>query len=594
MKGGCSSASSARRLQLATSSLIDDLRASRGSASASAWRKADCICCHFAAREFGAQQVRRMVGVLVAVVRGVEGDDYLQRCLDPRQQVATPLAPSESQWLACFSFEAQQAAMYLPSGPCAKSSTAAASIPPEPVPKGFRGPAKAHAQAKSAVVKAGKGYVLASSADNGQVTPSKGSTAVLVNSADALLEDEKRAARQAKVARAIEAALLASCGNVVSAWAEFMATLEAGDATRSQDDVKLRSAAASGDMHTMVASLAKSARINAQDEYGRSPLFLAASQGRAAAVDYLLQHGARATQTANGGWLPSGAAAAAGHRQISSVLSAACEASAHKSFATLQPVIHKALAVHQVPHGIHQVHGPRATWLLPRDLESHPGAGTLIIDNALSPAGVDALMQLWRALPVALKDKPSPIDRAYYADIDGWLCSALDRALASCGLLPAPVEGAPDAALGSPFGTLPLVRFLHYATAGGSLPAHVDLPRNAEVGLRTTHTFLLYLTDCEHGGETLMLEAKPGDAKLASAGGVAPGQRAVLARSPPRRGRLLIMPHACPHSAAPAISVPKLLVRGEVLLPIDRHEQRLPAAPVCPKKKAAEAMPLHR
>ena len=46
MKGGCSSASSARRLQRATSSLIDDLRANRGSASASAWRKADCIRCH--------------------------------------------------------------------------------------------------------------------------------------------------------------------------------------------------------------------------------------------------------------------------------------------------------------------------------------------------------------------------------------------------------------------------------------------------------------------------------------------------------------------------------------------------------------------
>ena len=198
----------------------------------------------------------------------------------------------------------------MPSGPCAKSSTAAASTPPEPVPKGFRGPAKAHAQAKSAVVKAGKGYVLASSADNGQVTPSKGSTAVLVNSADALLEDEKRAARQAKVARAIEAALLASCGNVVSAWAEFMATLEAGDATRSQDDVKLRSAAASGDMHTMVASLAKSARINAQDEYGRSPLFLAASSVPQPWTTSCST--ARAAQTANGGWLPSGAPAAAG------------------------------------------------------------------------------------------------------------------------------------------------------------------------------------------------------------------------------------------------------------------------------------------
>jgi hypothetical protein len=43
---------------------------------------------------------------------------------------------------------------------------------------------------------------------------------------------------------------------------------------------------------------------------------------------------------------------------------------------------------------------------------------------------------LWRALPVAPKDKPSPIDRSYYADVDGWLCAALDTALVAVGLMP--------------------------------------------------------------------------------------------------------------------------------------------------------------
>ena len=118
---------------------------------------------------------------------------------------------------------------------------------------------------------------------------------------------------------------------------------------------------------------------------------------------------------------------------------------------------------------------------------------------------------------------------------------------------------------------MPLMRFLHYPSTGGSLPAHVDLPRVVDGGLRTTHTFLLYLTDCELGGETLMLKAKPGDAKLAGAGGVASGERQTLASSPPRRGRLLLMPHACPHSAAPVISAPKLLVRGEMLLPSEEQ-----------------------
>ena len=45
-----------------------------------------------------------------------------------------------------------------------------------------------------------------------------------------------------------------------------------------------------------------------------------------------------------------------------------------------------------------------------------------------------------------------------------------------------------------------------------------------------------------------------------------PGARATLARVAPRRGRLLVMPHACPHAAAPTEgSDPKVVLRGELL-----------------------------
>ena len=191
-------------------------------------------------------------------------------------------------------------------------------------------------------------------------------------------------------------------------------------------------------------------------------------------------------------------------------------------------------------------------------MSGHPGAGTYTIDDCLPPEGVDAILQVWRSLPTAPKDKPSPIDRSYYADVDGWLAKAIDEALERTGLL--------KRSSGKGTATQPLIRFLHYPSEGGSLPPHVDLPRVID-GQRTTHTFLLYLTDCEVGGETLLLETKPGDEKLASAGGVAPGPREAVSMSAPRRGRLLLMPHACPHSAAPVVSVPKTLVRGEVLLP---------------------------
>merc|ERR1711933_454782 len=52
------------------------------------------------------------------------------------------------------------------------------------------------------------------------------------------------------------------------------------------------------------------------------------------------------------------------------------------------------------------------------------------------------------------------------------------------------------------------------------------------------------------GGETVILEGLPGDAALVQSGG------------------LLLMPHACPHSAAAVMDIPKVLVRGEVMPPL--------------------------
>eukprot|EP00971_Amphidinium_carterae_P346707 6488322-Amphidinium_carterae.1 len=43
--------------------------------------------------------------------------------------------------------------------------------------------------------------------------------------------------------------------------------------------------------------------------------------------------------------------------------------------------------------------------------------------------------------------------------------------------------------------------------------------------------------------------------------------RQVIAAAQPRRGRLLLMPHACPHAAAPVTDTSKVLLRGEVLPP---------------------------
>jgi hypothetical protein len=290
--------------------------------------------------------------------------------------------------------------------------------------------------------------------------------------------------------------------------------------------------------------------------------------------------------------------------------------------------------------------------------------GCLVLDGFFSSAFLDGLRHhLWSSLPIAPKDKPSPIDRSYFADVEGWMTSHMDSAIQSalmgCAaaqtVLPAehgadgpvwaagPSQGSatliatlgidlpsgavggglvddvttggesfcspdpaqqdpaqpdpaqPDPASPNPtqpdttqlapaavspaavaglgglkdqaadlrmrVATAPLARFLCYASAGGGLPAHVDLARTWS-GLRSSHSFLLYLTDCGRGGETLLLESLPGD----SAVGVVPGPRRTLERVAPNVGRLLLMPHGCPHAAAPVIDAPKLLLRGEALV----------------------------
>lgn len=135
----------------------------------------------------------------------------------------------------------------------------------------------------------------------------------------------------------------------------------------------------------------------------------------------------------------------------------------------------------------------------------------------------------------------------------------------AAALPPAPCRGggkggAPCAAAALPAWApcegeaLPFMRFLLYAEAGGGLPPHMDLSRTDVRGRHSRCTFILYLTDCASGGETVLLERL-----------VQPS--AVLASVTPRRGRLLVFPHACPHMAAEVVAhgLPKILLRGEMI-----------------------------
>ncbi|CAB9515674.1 Oxidoreductase, 2OG-Fe(II) oxygenase family [Seminavis robusta] len=99
---------------------------------------------------------------------------------------------------------------------------------------------------------------------------------------------------------------------------------------------------------------------------------------------------------------------------------------------------------------------------------------------------------------------------------------------------------------------LAYMRFLEYDQVGGRLDPHTDGNKVCEdTGLQSTHTMLLYLRDCQAGGETILFEPKT---------------QKVLEAVQPRLGRILLFPHPTLHEGAPTIDVPKLCLRAEVSL----------------------------
>ncbi|CAE6921974.1 unnamed protein product [Symbiodinium sp. CCMP2592] len=323
---------------------------------------------------------------------------------------------------------------------------------------------------------------------------------------------------------------------------DFLAGLARG-ATRSALAAELAEAAQAGNAPGVVEALDKGALLDVPNEYGETATFLAALAGSSEVIQVLLSRRADHTIRDNAGLSACRAAQLKGSREAMAALAAAGaqvspEMSGYGSPARL-PVAcrcEKVQVTRVIPLGV-----------------GHAGAGTTVVDNFFDESFLARLDELWKRLPLAPKQKASPTDRAYYHDVEGWLTGALNEAVRAAQLA--------DAAA-----AMPHMRFLIYPEPGGFLPAHVDLART-EGKLRSTYTFLLYLSDCRSGGETTFLECLEGDETLASSGGLAPGERAEVAAVSPARGRLLLMPHACPHLAAPVDEVPKVLVRGEVLPP---------------------------
>lgn len=256
----------------------------------------------------------------------------------------------------------------------------------------------------------------------------------------------------------------------------------------------------------------------------------------------------------------------------------------------------------------------------------HVGDHTgFVIDNALSSNYMSKLQNLRTSLPIDKEKKKTAAARRFLCAEDDleWIRVGLVEAIRQ-GLLESDEEllfsGDENELI---IRVLPWMRFLEYTTPNGSLGPHTDaLIRCKETDIWSTHTLLVFCSDCEVGGETTLL---PEDAKttrlrkkkLQKAMDAAEEVRLAIARMntscdghqhsaddgsngtnitklnrlqttlqtiednittmnkeaakpcfpvKPKCGRILFFPHECPHEGRPTVSVPKIFLRAELIL----------------------------
>lgn len=325
--------------------------------------------------------------------------------------------------------------------------------------------------------------------------------------------------------------------------------------------------------------------VNDVNEYHQTNLYIASWYGYTSIVKLLLYYGADPNIQPNGS-LISGSTAFSiarvnNHNSIVDVLISNAESSvadigSHNedalkttdgvvqscdrdtdSFATTSDkssIIHKTAIISDLKNlDINSESSSQLNFLISPSNKDHPGAESFIIDHFLSEQILQHIEKLWKSLPVdygrkGIESATTCATRSYFCDAENFLTSLIVNELRRHWQEEIVV--------------MPHMRFLHYAYPNISLPAHVDLSRIDRFGRHSTHSFLLYLFDCERGGETILLR-KHQTANKKQNGEHQDTQEKAIAVSP-KRGRILVFPHICPHKGGDVVSVPKVLIRGEI------------------------------
>ena len=185
---------------------------------------------------------------------------------------------------------------------------------------------------------------------------------------------------------------------------------------------------------------------------------------------------------------------------------------------------------------------PRSSSLLQGERRDTVYGPAFVVDDAISEDLARALDDLYDVSPVCGGRKNDGIDRRAFLDASGILDLALTDALGSSVCL------------------APKAKFLQYRDEDTDLAPHIDLCKKTDWlspshRLSTTHTWIVYLTTCPRGGETVLLD----DVRTSSN-----DVRVFLDGVRPVRRRLFVFPHRHPHAGRPTGETTKRIARGEL------------------------------
>ena len=311
-----------------------------------------------------------------------------------------------------------------------------------------------------------------------------------------------------------------------------------------------------GDVHSVRCVLEAGVDVNMTNEYNQTPLYLACWRGHVDIIRLLLSWGADPSVHANGGMSCYNALQANGVDDLDllSLFDAKWQNEVSKSLLLKDRLLLGAIGSERPENSP----DPALTILMNFDSVNDCPGGAFYVDNVLPKAVLSKIDELFHSLPVDVSDKAikqkkaKPCSkRSYFCDAEGALREALEGAMVSV-LRGAAIGPCPCNAI-----VFAQMRFLNYDEPSGWLAPHTDLSRtDPALSQRSTHTFILYLTDAAShgliGGETALLASHtPGD---------------TLAKVVPKRGRLFLFPHTCLHEGCEVISPPKIILRGEALL----------------------------